>query len=535
MIKNVVLFLSVVIIDFIHSESCTRSCDCFNENAGDVHVENGEQSCCSGTCKLKCDSSSQCDDQYDRYKGGECFTKDEHPCPSSSNNQDTNCGNQVDGTTSRNVNGECVRCNSGSFAADNSMNCAVCTAVVGALSTATYTCTNAFDSRVSACAASSTTKKTVGTTGADTCTASCAAGTWDNSNVCTACAAVTGAKSDATYTCISATTSRVSACAASSTTKKTVGSSDAADTCTAQCAAGTWDNANVCSSGSDSSSTLSPSPSLCSCPSSWLADGTCDSNCNNAACNYDNGDCKSSPSTTKTSPAGSTSSSYCVASSSSSSSSSYTCSDGAGCKWDSFSSSDWGYLSETSITLEACKSLCDARSSCAGIEHTSDYCSYWKSNTCSSSHSSWQYQDGPKTCFKQSSSSSSSSSKKSDGSSCSYDSDCSSGTCDSDIVYCDITADCSQEEMETMMKCMEDIDLYGSMDSSTSEEMCATMVEVLKCYDSCICRKACFQDQIKSVKETCDTNACSSLGAGDSKSFDGLVLILILLVHLTFG
>ena len=475
MIKNVVLFLSVVIIDFIHSESCTRSCDCFNENAGDVHVENGEQSCCSGTCKLKCDSSSQCDDQYDRYKGGECFTKDEHPCPSSSNNQDTNCGNQVDGTTSRNVNGECVRCNSGSFAADNSMNCAVCTAVVGALSTATYTCTNAFDSRVSACAASSTTKKTVG-------------------------------------------------------------ASDAADTCTTACAPGTWDNANVCSSGSDSSSTLSPSPSLCGCPSSWLADGTCDSNCNTAACNYDNGDCKSSPSTTKTSPAGSTSSSYCVASSSSSSSSSYTCSDGAGCKWDSFSSSDWGYLSETSITLEACKSLCDARSSCAGIEHTSDYCSYWKSNTCSSSHSSWQYQDGPKTCFKQSSSSSSSSSKKSDGSSCSYDSDCSSGTCsDSDIVYCDITADCSQEEMETMMECFEDIDLDAMADSSTVEEMCASYVEVLKCYGSCVCRRACFQDQIKEVKKTCDTNACSSLGAGDSKSFDGLVLILILLVHLTFG
>jgi len=28
-----------------------------------------------------------------------------------------------------------------------------------------------------------------------------------------------------------------------------------------------------------------------SCPESWLADGTCDSSCNNLACNYDNGDC----------------------------------------------------------------------------------------------------------------------------------------------------------------------------------------------------------------------------------------------------
>ena len=468
MIKNVVLFLSVVIIDFIHSESCTRSCDCFNENAGDVHVENGEQSCCSGTCKLKCDSSSQCDDQYDRYKGGECFTKDEHPCPSSSNNQDTNCGNQVDGTTSRNVNGECVRCNSGSFAADNSMNCAVCTAVVGALSTATYTCTNAFDSRVSACAASSTTKKTVG-------------------------------------------------------------ASDAADTCTTACAPGTWDNANVCSSGSDSSSTGCAD----GCPSSYLADGTCDSSCNNAACNYDNGDCKTSPS--GTSPSGSTSSSYCVASSSSSSSSSSS-GDGA-----SNSNSD-----SECVCNGKKNSNDEGGSDCATIYDGSNYpddsgkafC-YVDEDKCSDAHSS-SVMTGSEWSVTpcQSNSLSSSSSKKSDGSSCSYNSDCSSGTCSSSDSEssCDITADCNKDELEKMMECMEDIDLDALTDDvSTNEEMCATMVEALQCYASCICRKACFQDQIKGMKETCDTNACSSLGAGDSKSFDGLVLILILLVHLTFG
>ena len=47
--------------------------------------------------------------------------------------------------------------------------------------------------------------------------------------------------SSATYTCTSATTSRVSACAATSTTKKTVGGTGAADTCTAACAVGSWD------------------------------------------------------------------------------------------------------------------------------------------------------------------------------------------------------------------------------------------------------------------------------------------------------
>jgi len=44
------------------------------------------------------------------------------------------------------------------------------------------------------------------------------------------------------------------------------------------------------STGSSSSSSSSSS-STCSCPSSWLSDGTCDSSCNNAACNYDAGDC----------------------------------------------------------------------------------------------------------------------------------------------------------------------------------------------------------------------------------------------------
>jgi len=91
--------------------------------------------------------------------------------------------------------------------------CTDCVAVDGAKSDATYTCTSATTSRVSTCA-TATPKKTVGTTGADTCTASCADGTWVNSDVCTPCTDVTGAKSDATYNCSSATDSSVSACAA---------------------------------------------------------------------------------------------------------------------------------------------------------------------------------------------------------------------------------------------------------------------------------------------------------------------------------
>merc|ERR1711865_1227157 len=82
--------------------------------------------------------------------------------------------------------------------------CVKCTPVSGALSSATYTCTSAADSRVSACAASSTTKRTEGAAGAtDTCTEACADGWWTNVNLCVKCTPVSGALSSATYTCTS--------------------------------------------------------------------------------------------------------------------------------------------------------------------------------------------------------------------------------------------------------------------------------------------------------------------------------------------
>jgi hypothetical protein len=117
-----------------------------------------------------------------------------------------------------------VTCNNGFW--KNGTACQACTTVTGAKSDATYTCTSASDSRVSACAASSTTKKTVGGTGAmDTCTATCADGTWDNANTCTTCTAVSNA---ATVTCTSASNSVAVTCNAGSWKNGT-----ACDTCTA--------------------------------------------------------------------------------------------------------------------------------------------------------------------------------------------------------------------------------------------------------------------------------------------------------------
>jgi len=55
---------------------------------------------------------------------------------------------------------------------------------------------------------------------------------------------------------------------------------------------------------SDSTTTTSTSYGECApgCPDSWLGDGVCDSVCNVAACNYDNGDCGTN--TTTTTPSG---------------------------------------------------------------------------------------------------------------------------------------------------------------------------------------------------------------------------------------
>merc|ERR1712195_61081 len=80
-----------------------------------------------------------------------------------------------------------------------------------------------------------------------TARATTTAGTATANTVCAACADGTYAVADATYTCTTALDSRVSACAATTTTAKTVGADGATDTCTATCAPGTWDKSNVCS------------------------------------------------------------------------------------------------------------------------------------------------------------------------------------------------------------------------------------------------------------------------------------------------
>merc|ERR1740130_1156079 len=162
----------------------------------------------------------------------------------------------------------------------NTGDCTACSPVAGAASDATLTCTKVGDTRVSACAACDTTVKTVGGASTDdTCTETCGNGFYSATGMCkahtvcdvargtksagtpttdavckpcagkfgensatcaaqTACTAVVGAVADATYTCTSATDSRVSACAAA-TSIKTVGATGAADTCAAAPAATT--------------------------------------------------------------------------------------------------------------------------------------------------------------------------------------------------------------------------------------------------------------------------------------------------------
>ena len=138
--------------------SCTQSCDCFNPKAGDVHKEDGAQSCCisssgSGICKQTCADGDTCNLSKDRSKGGICFTKSDTECPT-----DTNCGKQMDGTTSRNVDGECVKCNSGSFAADNTVNCAantICGSQLNGASRLSIAATAITDAICSACSTGS--------------------------------------------------------------------------------------------------------------------------------------------------------------------------------------------------------------------------------------------------------------------------------------------------------------------------------------------------------------------------------------------
>merc|ERR1712166_1634250 len=169
----------------------------------------------------------------------------------------------------------CEACTAGTFGATTG-GCTACNVVADSLADTALTCTSASDSRVVACAvdkqknagvdASAAGATVTVTATADTCTtpqaaclaiagsatlratttaadattdivcAACAAGT--------ACTAVTDDLDAATLTCTSATDSRTSACAATSTTKKTVGAAGATDTCTATCAAGTWDSSD---------------------------------------------------------------------------------------------------------------------------------------------------------------------------------------------------------------------------------------------------------------------------------------------------
>jgi hypothetical protein len=96
-----------------------------------------------------------------------------------------------------NTDAVCAACTAGTWAATDGSDCVACTSIDGADATAdavTVTCTSASDTRfATGGCATATSKKTVGATGAmTTCKAACAAGTWDNSDVCTAITACAG-------------------------------------------------------------------------------------------------------------------------------------------------------------------------------------------------------------------------------------------------------------------------------------------------------------------------------------------------------
>lgn len=63
------------------SKSCTRTCDCFNPNAGDKSKDGAPHDCCAGTCKFKCSSPSECNTSFDRVKGDHCLAKEACPVP----------------------------------------------------------------------------------------------------------------------------------------------------------------------------------------------------------------------------------------------------------------------------------------------------------------------------------------------------------------------------------------------------------------------------------------------------------------------
>ena len=105
--------------------------------------------------------------------------------------------------------------------------------------------------------------------------------------------------------------------------------------------------------------------------------------------------------------------------------------------------------------------------------------------------------------------------------------------------FCDIATDCSQTKMQDMAECVEDTAFTERSDETSDEDdMCDAIKEVLQCYDACVCRKSCFQDQIKELKEMCNIKTCSlkdSLSGGlDNRRsiFCGLSLMWLVTIVL---
>ena len=128
------------------------------------------------------------------------------------------------------------------------------------------------------------------------------------------------------------------------------------------------------------------------CPSSYKGDGECDSACNNAACNYDNGDCALK-------------------------------SDGASCSYGSQCSSG------------TCRgsNCCNYKGRSTGCTDCDSYgsCSSCSSNYYRSSSQCYACPNGKTSSSGSTSSSQCTTPKKSNGAVCSYGSQCSSGVCKS--------------------------------------------------------------------------------------------------------
>ena len=56
------------------------------------------------------------------------------------------------------------------------------------------------------------------------------------------------------------------------------------------------------------------------------------------------------------------------------------------CKWGDYEASqDWGYYSKTNGNCQECQDRCNKDKTCGAVECGKEYCSWWKTGTCTRS------------------------------------------------------------------------------------------------------------------------------------------------------